>query len=189
MSKKEQKIYDLMASIRKNTQPSAGVDVFEKLLTEIQDSPISDVIISDMNSFIGEFMILVKNIDQMDNVVLKAKMLTYDFIEPKRFFTKTYKSMIYVMKELSRYNTGFGENRTFNIGNTNRLGNLPSFNDNRFKQSFTVKYECSDEEKEQIYEDIRKIFLLWNYLPAIVKAFIMTKRRSLGLDNNSKKFA
>lgn len=37
-------------------------------------------------------------------------------------------------------------------------------------------------------EATRKIVLLWNYIPAITKAILQTKRRSLGLDKNSKRF-
>ena len=52
---------------------------------------------------------------------------------------------------------------------------------------------AADEEEarayiEMIRERCRKVVLMWNYLPAIVKAIIQTKRRSLGLDANSKKF-
>jgi uncharacterized protein with GYD domain len=32
------------------------------------------------------------------------------------------------------------------------------------------------------------VILLYNYTPAIVKALIQTKRRSLNLDKNSQKF-
>lgn len=188
MSKKEQQIYDLMTAIRKNTQPSSGINTFENLIKEIQDTPIFNVIVGDMNGFIAEFKVLEKNIDMMENLTLKSKMLTYDFIEPKRYFIKTYRAMLCAMKELNRYNMGFGENRTFDMGKKNRLGVLPSLNDPSVKQKYEVKYECSDEEKEEIYETLRRIFLLWNYMPAMVKAIIMTKRRSLGLDSNSKKF-
>lgn len=188
MSKKEQQIYDLMASIRKNTQPSAGISTFENLLKEIQDTPIFNVIVADMNGFIGEFKVLEKNVDMMENLTLKSKILTYDFIEPKKYFTKSYYGMLNVMKELNRYNKGFGENRTFDMSKKSILGVLPSFNDPSVVHKYLIKYECTDDKKEQIYETFRKIFLLWNYMPAIVKAIIMTKRRSLGLDQNSKKF-
>ena len=38
------------------------------------------------------------------------------------------------------------------------------------------------------YELARRVVLLYNYTPAIVKAFVQTKRRSLDLDRNSTKF-
>lgn len=188
MSKKEQQIYDLMAAIRKSTQPSSGINTFENLLKEIQDTPIFNVFVADMNDFIAEFKVLEKNVDMMENLTLKSKILTYDFIEPKRNFVKSYRAMLLAMKELNRYNTGFGENRTFDLGKRNILGVLPSFTDDSVKHKYAVKYECSDDEKNEIYEALRKVFLLWNYMPAMVKAIIMTKRRSLGLDQNSKKF-
>jgi len=34
----------------------------------------------------------------------------------------------------------------------------------------------------------RKEMLVWNYVPAIVKAIVQTKRRSLDMDKNSKRF-
>jgi hypothetical protein len=44
-----------------------------------------------------------------------------------------------------------------------------------------------DEVKGRL-EVARKVVLLYNYIPAIVKALIQTKRRGLNLDNNSKMF-
>lgn len=44
------------------------------------------------------------------------------------------------------------------------------------------------KELEDIKELARKEMLLWNYIPAIIKAVIQTKRRSLNMDTNSKKF-
>lgn len=189
MSKKEQQIYELMTVIKRNTQPSACINTFENLLKEIQDSPIFNVIIADMNDFISYFKVLEKNVDMMENLPLKSNILTYDFIVPKRYFVKSFRAMIIVMKELNRFNEGFCENRTYDMSKKNILGILPPIDSPIVKQSFTVKYTCSKEEKEEIYENIRKIFLTWNYMPAIVKAIIMTKRRNLGLDTNSKKFA
>lgn len=185
MSKKEQQIYDLMTAIKRNTQPSAGIEVFENLLKELSDCRVCDVFVSDMNSFIGEFMVLMKEVDQIDNRTLKSKLVTYDFINPKRYFTKSFRTMLNVMRELKSYNVTYFENRTFNVGKTNMLGNLPAFDDNTI---MAFPYEEVPEDKEAVYEHYRKIFLLWNYMPSIVKALIMTKRRSLGLDSNSKKF-
>ena len=44
------------------------------------------------------------------------------------------------------------------------------------------------KDLENVKELARKEMLLWNYIPAIVKAVIQTKRRSLNMDTNSKKF-
>ena len=40
------------------------------------------------------------------------------------------------------------------------------------------------EDSPEIREECRKVILLWNYHPAIVKAIIQTKRRALNLDKN-----
>ena len=40
------------------------------------------------------------------------------------------------------------------------------------------------EDSPEIREEGRKVILLWNYDPAIVKAIIQTKRRALNLDKN-----
>ena len=41
---------------------------------------------------------------------------------------------------------------------------------------------------EILKEKARKEMLVWNYIPAIIKAVIQTKRRSLNMDTNSNKF-
>ena len=41
---------------------------------------------------------------------------------------------------------------------------------------------------EWLKETARKEMLVWNYIPAIIKAVMQTKRRSLDMDTNSKKF-
>ena len=48
--------------------------------------------------------------------------------------------------------------------------------------------ERKSDDIRNIHECARKVVLMWNYLPVIVKAFIQTKRRTLNLDKNSKKF-
>ena len=46
----------------------------------------------------------------------------------------------------------------------------------------------SVEEVKNKKELARMVILLYNYMPAIVKALIQTKRRGLNLDKNSKMF-
>ena len=41
---------------------------------------------------------------------------------------------------------------------------------------------------EYLKELARKEMLVWNYIPAIIKAVLQTKRRSLDMDKNSKRF-
>ena len=67
----------------------------------------------------------------------------------------------------------------------------------RTKAALKKKYKLGDD-KHTVFNpnDIlggdtelsRKMLLLWNYIPAICKAIIQTKRRKLGFDKNSKKF-
>lgn len=191
MSKKEQQIYDLMVVIRKNTQPSEGINVFENLMKEISDEPMFDVVLSDMNKFIEHFMLLVKEIDKMSDVKLKSKILTYDFIFPQQYFKRSFSEVGRVLSKLKTLNYVFKEERQFNMGKRNLLGNVPKARKlyEPWKNIVNEPNILSNEIKEQWYEIIRKEILIWNYMPAIVKAMIMTKRRSLGLDSNSKRFA
>lgn len=184
-------ITDLMTVIRKNTKYSRCIDVFEALLNEIKDKEAVKVFISDMNKFVEEFMIVINEIDKMNNIRIKAKMLTYEFINPKRFFAKSCQ----ITSKALTFNEGLREAfpeiinsqpyPNFVIGKTNRLGE-PRI-DYITAESYLFK-EYTKAETIDHHEDCRRIVLLWNYLPAIVKAFIQTKRRSLGLDNNSIKF-
>ena len=63
-----------------------------------------------------------------------------------------------------------------------------------YKRTFNNSVDnCPRRDKfikdlENVKELARKEMLLWNYIPAIVKAVIQTKRRSLNMDTNSKKF-
>jgi hypothetical protein len=80
------------------------------------------------------------------------------------------------------------------LSNTNFLGTI------HHKEEFTAndviavfKYfgDLSGLSVEQVKEKkelARMVILLYNYMPAIVKALIQTKRRSLNLDKNSKMF-
>lgn len=188
---KQISISDLMTVIKKNTVHSRCIDVFEALLNEIKDKDAVKVFVSDMNKFIEEFMTIVGEIDKMDNVRIKSKILTYEFINPKRFFTKSCS----IASKALTFNEGLREASpelinsqpypNFVIGKTNKLGE-PRI-DYLVAQSELFKAYTKVEILEY-HEDCRRVVLLWNYLPAIVKAFIQTKRRSLGLDNNSTKF-
>ena len=180
-------ISDLMVVIRKNTQPSSGIDTFEKLLKELSEDSGSMLLykaLPDMNRFIEYFMILKRNVDLVEDLTIKANLLTSDFIHPHRFFRDTYHEMTRILKNLKSTNLTLKKNITYNIGKRNILGNLPKWEE--IKPELLNPAYIGEEEK--VYERFRKEILLWNYFPNIVKALIMTKRRELGLDKNSKHF-
>lgn len=165
-----ERVNELMKSIRRNTEPSECINVFERLLLELSDVRVVNSAMSDMHSFITEAMTLFKDIDIMESKVYKSRMLTYEFIQPERFF-KTSLKLAASYYEVSK-KKGMG----LVLGKRNRLGDVLSI------RGF------SDFDFYNDREEIRRVILLWNYMPAIVKAIIQTKRRRLGLDQNSKKF-
>ena len=83
---REQKINDLMLAIRRNTQDSKCIDVFENLLREIPDKDVVDTVIADIHRFIADFSRLCKDVDNMKNLDYIARILTHNFIQPKRYF-------------------------------------------------------------------------------------------------------
>lgn len=213
---KESTIDSLMAVICKNTEPSTCIDTFGLLLNEINDKQTVKTFISDLNKFIEEFMTLVRDVDRMETIRFKSKVLTDDFIQPERFF-KTSKAIVgnYIRLNAA-INYYFTDNnpetiKRFILGKRNRLGNptarqytsdektayrtmcdfgLFSFISFDFKTGDVKTDHTITKDNYQYYqEECRKVILLWNYMPAIVKAFVQTKRRDLGLDSNSKRFS
>ena len=162
---RDQQIRDLMISIRRNTQGSNCITIFERLLNEISDKDVVDTVIVDMHRFITEFSRLCKDVDNMRNLDFIAKILTHDFIQPYRCFHNSrkiaglYLWMSDILKE--KIKNPYVEIET--------KISLPNVN--------AEKLELA-----------RQVVLLYNYLPAIVKALIQTKRRGLNLDKNSKQF-
>lgn len=194
--KKKQQVHDLLAAVRKYTKGSAGIDNFENLLGEVNNYWLTSAVIKNLNKFIEDFVITVRDIDQMKSKSLQAKILTYDFLCVEKYFKETNKEMENVVKRLRFLNIAYGEKRHYDFSRTSIIGN---FNTN-FKGSKSIKAPdgynkfsftlvVDDEAKKfEFYEQVRKEFLLWNYIPVVVKAIIMTKRRSLGFDTNSTRF-
>lgn len=206
-------VSEMMAVIRKNTQPSSCIDTYERLLNEIKDKEVVRTAVSDMNRFIEECILLFRDIDKMDNKRFKSKMLTDSFICPERFFKSSLRITNQYLYLNAALNYQFADNDPdysikYAISNKNRLGDVWK------KQHFDKKPEnsvCSSDEVErpdeyyekidtlvkkilsefnvtedspEIREECRKVILLWNYHPAIVKAIVQTKRRALNLDKN-----
>ena len=196
---REQKINDLMLAIRRNTQGSKCIDIFENLLREIPDKNVVDTVIVDTHRFITEFSRLCKDVDNMKNLDYIARILTYDFIQPKRYFSKSRKNaQLYLMMSdmlTTQYTYPIFEvDKKIQLPNENFLGNIyhkDIFSANDIVTVFKYFGDLSGMSVEAVksrMELARMVVLLYNYQPAIVKALIQTKRRSLNLDKNSKMF-
>jgi hypothetical protein len=80
------------------------------------------------------------------------------------------------------------------LPNENSLGNIYHKSEFTADDVVTLFKHFGDlsglsvEEVKEKKELARMVVLLYNYIPAIVKALIQTKRRSLKLDKNSKMF-
>ena len=206
-------VSEMMVVIRKNTQHSLCIDTYEKLLKEIENEEVVRTAVSDMNRFIEECMLLFKEIDKMDNNRFKSKMLTDDFICPERFFKSSLKMTNQYLYLNAALNYRFTDNDynnvvKYSISNKNRLGDVwkKQYFDKKSEKSVysSNEIERTDEyykkniifvnkilskfnvtkDSPEIREECRKVILLWNYHPAIVKAIIQTKRRALNLDKN-----
>lgn len=189
---REDSITELMSFIRRNTQNSPCIETYKNLLNEINDKKFVMTAVSDMNSFATEIMTLFKDVDRVKCNKYQSKMLRDSFIRPERFFKDSLKMTNEYICLNAAMNYKFGGDTKFTIGQKNRLGEVWK------KQQFEEKDEKKvDEILTEFHvtrdnpdkrEECRKIVLCWQYMPAIVKAIIQTKRRSLKLDQNSKKF-
>lgn len=196
---RNQQIKDLMISIRRNTQGSQCINIFEKLLNEVEDKEFVDTVMVDTHRFITEFSRLCKDVDNMKNLDYIARILTHEFILPHKYFRKSYNmAKLYLLMNdmlVNKYpHPIYNAEKGIVLSNTNFLGTI------HHKEEFTAndvmavfKYfgdlsGLSVEEVKNKKELARMVILLYNYMPAIVKALIQTKRRGLNLDKNSKMF-
>ena len=196
---RDQQIRDLMISIRRNTQGSKCINIFEKLLNEVEDKEFVDTVMVDTHRFITEFSRLCKDVDNMKNLDYIARILTHEFILPHKYFRKSYNmAKLYLLMNdmlVKKYpHPIYNVEKGIVLSNTNFLGTI------HHKEEFTAndvmavfKYfgdlsGLSVEEVKNKKELARMVILLYNYMPAIVKALIQTKRRGLNLDKNSKMF-
>lgn len=84
----KQALDELMVVIRRNTQQSACIDNFEKLLYEIDDPIFVNTVVSSMHNLLTELFELFYAIERVPQKKFKAKMLTTQFVEPMRFFSR-----------------------------------------------------------------------------------------------------
>ncbi len=189
--KRNEAINALMTNIIRNTQPSNCINVFENLINEIEDKDFVDTVIIDCNKFIEIFSKICSEVDIMQYKEIIANILTKEFIKPEKCFVKSrlIASKYYEISRLLNNHYGFELEKSnikkISLPNINFLGDIITW------KNFLKKDEYANMQYEdalKLYDTCRKIVLMYNYLPAIVKAFIQTKRRSLNMDTNSKKF-
>ena len=197
---------ELMVVIRRNTQHSACIDNFEKLLYEIDDPIFVNAVVSSMYNLLTEVFELFYAIDRVPQKKFKAKMLTTQFVEPMRFFSRVKNlanSSMKIRAAIELLEQKYTDVTVDTDRNPMRLSiedaekiinkvidtgsnyvNWKTINKLFYTVDHTNEYI---QRLEGIKETARKEMLVWNYIPAIIKAVIQTKRRSLDMDNNSKK--
>lgn len=196
---RDQQIKDLMITIRRNTQSSKCIEIFENLLNEVEDKEFVDTVIVDTNKFITEFSRLCKDVDNMKNLDYISRILTHEFILPHKYFRKSYnmtKTYLLMYDRLTQIYSHpiYNVEKDIILPNVNFLGDIHHKVDLTANDVVTIfKYfgdlsGLSVKEVKDKKELTRMVILLYDYMPAIVKALIQTKRRSLNLDKNSKRF-
>ena len=176
----KQALDELMVVIRRNTQHSACIDNFEKLLYEIDDPIFVNTVVSSMHNLLTEMFELFYAIDRVPQKKFKAKMLTTQFVEPMRFVT------VDADRNPMRLSIEDAEKIINKVINPDSdYINWKTINRLFYTVDHTNEYI---KRLDDLKETARKEMLVWNYIPAIIKAVMQTKRRSLNMDTNSKKF-
>jgi hypothetical protein len=166
-----------------------------------------------MFNFLTEAFELFKTVDRVPQKKFKSKMLTMEFIEPLRFFGKVrqmanadmrVRAAIEYLEQKHSNATVDTERKPvrFDLETAEKIINQvwdfeePSVNHKLVRlyrdwKWLFLKYQedkIMQNHAEYLKELARKEMLVWNYIPGIIKAILQTKRRSLGMDNNSKRF-
>ena len=203
----KQALDELMVVIRRNTQHSACIDNFEKLLYEIDDPIFVNTVVSSMHNLLTEVFELFYAIDRVPQKKFKAKMLTTQFVEPMRFFSRVKNLANSSMKiraaiellEQKYTDVTVDTDRNpmrLSIEDAEKIINKVINPDSDYvnwktinRLFYTVNHTNEYIKRlDDLKETARKEMLVWNYIPAIIKAVMQTKRRSLNMDTNSKKF-
>ena len=203
----KQALDDLMVVIRRNTQHSACIDNFEKLLYEIDDPIFVNTVVSSMYNLLTEVFELFYAIGRVPQKKFKAKMLTTQFVEPMRFFGRVknlanssmkIRAAIEFLEKNYTYLTVDTDRNPIrlSIEDAEKIINKAIDPDSNYVNWETINrifYNVDHTNEyiklfERLKEKARKEMLVWNYIPAIIKAVMQTKRRSLDMDTNSKKF-
>lgn len=186
---KEQELKEMMVAIRKNTKPSKCIDAYENLITEINHPEITDIFVSEMSGFLSKLFELFHEVDKLDNLKLKARILTKNFIRPDSYF----KSCKHVANQIMKMRAAieYMESKYFTPHTKDTERHLiPGITDETAPKIIDIGHIFWPNlgNNEEIKEVARKTMLLYHYIPAVYKALIQTKRRGLGLDCNSSKF-
>lgn len=203
----KQALDELMVVIRRNTQHSACIDNFEKLLYEIDDPIFVNTVVSSMHNLLTELFELFYAIERVPQKKFKAKMLTTQFVEPMRFFSRVknlanssmkIRAAIEFLEKNYTYLTVDTDRNPIrlSIEDAEKIINKAIDPDSNYVNWETINrifYNVDHTNEyiklfERLKEKARKEMLVWNYIPAIIKAVIQTKRRSLNMDTNSNKF-
>ena len=203
----KQALDELMVVIRRNTQHSACIDNFEKLLYEIDDPIFVNAVVSSMYNLLTEVFELFYAINRVPQKKFKAKMLTTQFVEPMRFFSRVknlanssmkIRAAIEFLEKNYTYLTVDTDRNPIrlSIEDAEKIINKAIDPDSNYVNWETINrifYNVDHTNEyiklfERLKEKARKEMLVWNYIPAIIKAVIQTKRRSLNMDTNSNKF-
>lgn len=185
---------DLMITIHKNTENSACIDNFENLLNEIRDPVFVNTVVNSMHNMLTETFELFNAVKKVPQKRFKSKMISTSFIKPMRFFNKVKHLANEAMEERSviEFLSGEKSDITVNTEGKKIILEDDSMNTAIFSRMKDL-YESNDidlmNHLNDIKENARKEMLIWNYIPAVIKAIIQTKRRSLGMDTNSKRFS
>ena len=198
---------ELMVVIRRNTQHSACIDNFEKLLYEIDDPIFVNAVVSSMYNLLTEVFELFYAINRVPQKKFKAKMLTIQFVEPMRFFSRVknlanssmkIRAAIEFLEKNYTYLTVDTDRNPIrlSIEDAEKIINKAIDPDSNYVNWETINrifYNVDHTNEyiklfERLKEKARKEMLVWYYIPAIIKAVMHTKRRSLDMDTNSKKF-
>ena len=203
----KQALDELMVVIRRNTQHSACIDNFENLLYEIDDPIFVNAVVSSMYNLLTEVFELFYAINRVPQKKFKAKMLTIQFVEPMRFFSRVknlanssmkIRAAIEFLEKNYTYLTVDTDRNPIrlSIEDAEKIINKAIDPDSNYVNWETINrifYNVDHTNEyiklfERLKEKARKEMLVWNYIPAIIKAVIQTKRRSLNMDTNSNKF-
>ena len=213
MSKTKEKLNEtalkeLMVVIRRNSQESPCITNFENLLHEIDSPVFINTVVNSTFDFLTEVFELFGAVDKVPQKKFKSKMLTTEFIDPMRFFGR--------VKQLAdkdmdvRAAIELYEKKTSGATlDTNRKPVRLSIEEAEHIINKNFVFVGTEDDKlryvsrtwkeinviglpemrcEYLKELARKEMLVWNYIPAIIKAVLQTKRRSLDMDKNSKRF-
>jgi hypothetical protein len=209
----ETALKELMLVIRRNSQDSACITNFENLLYEIDSPVFVNTTVNSMFNFLTEAFELFKAVDRVPQKKFKSKMLTTEFIDPLRFFGKVRQmanadmrvraAIEYLEHKLSNATVDTERKPVrFDIETAEKIINqMWEFKELDANHKLVTVYKdwrwlflnyqedkIMQNHAEYLKELARKEMLVWNYIPAIIKAVLQTKRRSLDMDKNSKRF-